>query len=111
MDGSVTVKYDNKHMTCIVNIFGCAIWWLIILKNQIISSCNNIFGKEQPFFTIFYFYVILIKLYHLSPNAIFLSFLNRGSSGKELSPTERLKLFFFNFGDNPLCPKSFRLKY
>lgn len=26
MDGSVTVKWDNKHMTCIVNVFGCAIW-------------------------------------------------------------------------------------
>ncbi len=111
MDGSVTVKYDNKHMTCIVNIFGCAIWWLIILQNQIISFFNGILGKEQPFLTIFYFYVILIKLYHLSPNAIFLSFLNRGSSGNELSPTDKLKLFFFNFGDNPICSKSLRLKY
>lgn len=25
MDGSVTVKWDNKNMTCIVNIFGCAV--------------------------------------------------------------------------------------
>ena len=25
MDGSVTVKWENKNITCIVNVYGCAL--------------------------------------------------------------------------------------
>ena len=27
MDGSVTVKWDSKFLTCIVNIYGIAVWF------------------------------------------------------------------------------------
>lgn len=78
MDGSVTIKWDNKSMTCIVNIFGCAVW------SYIQSKCNHfsftIFGNWHPFLAIFYFYVIRIILSHFSLSAIFLSFLRSGSS-------------------------------
>ena len=26
IDGTVTVKWDNQSLTCIVNVFGCGLW-------------------------------------------------------------------------------------
>jgi hypothetical protein len=26
MDGSVTIKWENKALICIVNVYGCAVW-------------------------------------------------------------------------------------
>lgn len=107
MDGSVTIKWDNKHMTCIVNIFGCAIWWSPI--NQCKSLLTIILGKKHPFWTIFYFYVIRINLSHFSPITIFLSFLTKGMLSNHLHPYS-FEPLFFNPGANPICSNSFRLK-
>ena len=109
MDGSVTIKWDNKNLTCIVNIFGCAVWFKY---SQYTSFLIAILGNYIPFLIIFYFYVIRINLTHLSLNIVFLSCLRSGKSMSELEFFDEFSFsVFLGMAKVPICSISLWLKY
>jgi dynein light chain Tctex-type 1 len=36
IDGTVTVKWDNQSLTCIVNVFGCGLWSIFEIYDLLI---------------------------------------------------------------------------